>query len=60
MKKVENIKSELVSVAEAASLLNIHQRTVRNNMPMVRIGRRTLVRIGDIEAKIQGGRSDAT
>lgn len=55
MNKVNNIEPELISVAEAAKLLNVHPRTVRNNIPLVPIGRRTLVRISDIKEKAAGG-----
>jgi hypothetical protein len=56
MNKIDNIEPELTSVANAAKLLNVHPNTVRNNIPLVQIGRRKLVRISDIKEKAAGSR----
>jgi len=49
----------LVSAAKAAVRLGVSPRSVQRHLPVVRIGDRVLVRVSDVEAKIQEGRSDA-
>jgi excisionase family DNA binding protein len=52
----------LLTLAEAAALLRVSTRTLRNardkgQLPMVRIGRRCLVHPRDLAAFIEGGRT---
>lgn len=43
----------LISAAKAAARLGVHQRTVLRHLPTTRIGRRVLVRVADVEAKLR-------
>lgn len=50
---------KLMSIANAADELGVHQASIRRHFPLVRIGDRTLVRVADVEAKIAEGQVDA-
>lgn len=48
----------MVSVRDAAKILGVCPATVRRNLPLQRLGDRTLIRIADVR-KITGEASDA-
>ncbi|TXN17278.1 helix-turn-helix domain-containing protein [Methylobacterium sp. WL122] len=50
----------LTSVAEAAARLSVGRKSITRHLPTTRIGRRVLVRVSDVEAKIAEGQSDAS
>lgn len=45
---------KLIAVADVARLLNVAPITIRRNVPLVRVGRRTLVRASVVKRIIDG------
>jgi excisionase family DNA binding protein len=45
---------ELISLKEAAKLLGIDRQTVQRHIPFIKIGRRCLIRLADIDHLLKG------
>lgn len=49
-------KPVVTSVSEAAHMLGVHPNSVRRHLPTLRLGKRQLVRVEDLERFLRGER----